>query len=271
MKRQYFLAGGPLVLAVLALLAVAGFGRAAPSEPAAPAQLAAVAANQPPAVNSPASTAAPVEPSATPEPSAPALASRGGARPQRIGIQVGHWLTEDLPDELASLRTSTGAAGAGWREVDVNLDIGQRVAALLEAAGFKVDLLPSTVPAGYQADVFLALHCDSGSSSTANGFKVARSGRSAIPTVDDALVQTIYDVYGRLTGLARDDKNITRNMTYYFAFAGRYTHSVAKTTPAAILEMGFLSNPSDRQFLTDSPDRAAQAIATALSDFLASQ
>ncbi|MCL4465379.1 MAG: N-acetylmuramoyl-L-alanine amidase [Chloroflexi bacterium] len=222
------------------------------------------------AVPAPATT--PTVPPVTSTPSQPSAAnpgSRGGARPTlRVGIQAGHWLESQLPDELASLRTATGAAGSGWREQDVNLDIAHRVADLLTADGFQVDLLPSTVPVGYQADAFLALHADANGSTSASGFKAARSSRSDIPGRDDALVAAVDDAYGRLTGLRLDNSTITNNMRYYYTFGGGdIQHAIARSTPGAILEMGFLTNPGDRALLLGSPDLVAKAIVAGLQQY----
>lgn len=43
------------------------------------------------------------------------------SRPQpKIGIQVGHWRCAELPDELARIRSKTGAMAGTMREVDIN-------------------------------------------------------------------------------------------------------------------------------------------------------
>ena len=77
-----------------------------------------------------------------------------GAR--RIGIQVGHWMTDQVPAELGTRITfQTGTSWAGVQEVDVNMDIAQRIKAQLTARGYIVDIIPTTVPVGYLADVFL--------------------------------------------------------------------------------------------------------------------
>src|SRR5207249_12132122 len=76
-----------------------------------------------------------------------------GAR--RIGIQVGHWMTDQVPAELGTRITfQTGTSWAGVQEVDVNLDIAQRIKAQLTARGYIVDIIPTTMPVGYLADVF---------------------------------------------------------------------------------------------------------------------
>ena len=108
-------------------------------------------------------TATPEPPTATAEPTTNVLPTpRTG--PVRVGIQVGHWKSSELPDELARLRTSTGARANGLAEVDINLAVGQRVVALLQQRGIETDLLPATVPPGYEADAVVALHADGSTS-----------------------------------------------------------------------------------------------------------
>src|SRR6266436_6582429 len=53
--------------------------------------------------------------------------------PRRVGIQAGHWMTDNVPPELQRLDAATGASWNGVNEVDINLDIAQRVAALLRS------------------------------------------------------------------------------------------------------------------------------------------
>lgn len=210
------------------------------------------------------------------QPQASSPADEKPSRPRfegrRVGIQVGHWKAAELPAELASLRTSTGAAGSGWREMDVNMDIGRRVVALLEREGITVDLIPSTVPPDYRADAFVSLHCDANSSTGLSGWKVARATASRIPNTDDDLAQAIGAEYGPAVGLKEHRATITQNMLQYYAFNQRLKHSVAPTTPSVILEMGFLTNPSDRRLLQqEQPDRAAEGIARGVMRFLASE
>jgi N-acetylmuramoyl-L-alanine amidase len=188
----------------------------------------------------------------------------------RVGLQAGHWNSAALPAELASLRTATGTSGGGVREWELNLDIARRVARLLEAQGIQADVLPATVPPGYRADAFVALHADGSGSSAPSGFKLARSSQSAIPRVDDALLAAITQTYGAATGL-REDHNITRNMTGYYAFSSRrYQHAIAPTTPSVIVEMGFLTNASDREVLSQR-DTVAKGIADGILRFLSSR
>ncbi|HYF64958.1 MAG TPA: N-acetylmuramoyl-L-alanine amidase, partial [Herpetosiphonaceae bacterium] len=107
-------------------------------------------------------------PASTPTPAVP-----------RVGIQVGHWKTEELPEELARFRTSTGAFAAGVSELEVNLAVAERVKAFLEAEGVLVDLLPATVPVAYQADAFVTIHADGSAGTGASGFKMATPWRTS--------------------------------------------------------------------------------------------
>jgi N-acetylmuramoyl-L-alanine amidase len=186
--------------------------------------------------------------------------------PPRVGLQVGHLQAGELPDELEQLRDATGARGGGKEEWEVNLDIVRRVAARLEAHGIVVDILPATIPPEYAADVFVAIHADGEPAGSASGFKAAH-GRGRSPR-DPRLVQLLYEEYGRATGLP-EDPQITRNMRGYYAFSyRRFQHTVSPLTPAAILEIGFLTSAQDRRILLSQPDRAAEGIAGAILRFL---
>lgn len=189
------------------------------------------------------------------------------AGPRRIGIQVGHWQTEDVPAELGTRITyQTGTSWAGISEVDVNMDIAQRIKAQLTARGYIVDIIPTTVPVGYLADVFIALHADGDETEEKSGFKIAHGSRRG--PYEDKLVSVLREEYAKVTGLDWDPE-VTRNMTAYFAFNwGRYQHAVVAHTPAAILEMGFLSNGYDRELLVDKADGVATAIVNGIQRFL---
>jgi len=189
--------------------------------------------------------------------------------PKRVGLQAGHWLTEQVPPELGRLQG--GASGGGKSEWEVNLDVARRTAALLEADGIQVDVLPSTVPTHYQANAFLALHADGDPSGQVRGFKVARPGFSSVPDLDDRFVDTLNQVYGAATDLPRDDEHISLRMRYYYAFnSRRYCHAVMPGVPQAIIEMAYLTSPVDRQWLIGDPDRLARGLASGIETFLTS-
>jgi N-acetylmuramoyl-L-alanine amidase len=209
----------------------------------------------------------PVPATPTPDPALfPTPTPRPAGTTPRVGIQVGHWKSGELPDELARLRGSTGTFVRGLSEVEVNLDVARRVEALLVAQGVAVDLLPATVPPGYDADAFVAIHADGATKPGARGFKIATPWRTsrAAQHLRDALDAE----YVAATRLPRDGA-ITFNMRGYYAFSfRRHTHAVARTTPAVILEMGFLTSPADRAFMTGRADVVARGIAEGVLRYL---
>ncbi len=187
----------------------------------------------------------------------------------RVGLQAGHWKISQVPDALARLRTNTGAYAGGHSEWSLNLDIAQRTATLLRAQGVAVDVLPATVPTGYVADAFVAIHADANSSSRARGYKVATRWRSTTAWRDEILMEQIGSSYAAATGLPKDP-SVTRGMRGYYAFSTFLgtDYRVDKTTPAMIIETGFMSNAADRAVLFNQPGQVAAGIAAGLLIYL---
>jgi N-acetylmuramoyl-L-alanine amidase len=188
--------------------------------------------------------------------------------PKQVGLQVGHWLTFNTPEELR--RLGPGSSAGGWAEWEVNLLVAQAAARFLEEAGVQVDLLPTTIPVRYRAHAFLSIHADGDTAGAFRGYKIARSGFSSVPEIDDVFVRALYDEYGAATGMPRDsDAHISRRMTYYYAFnTRRYHHAIDIGTPSAIIEAGFMTSAVDRAFLTGQPDVAGRGIANGILKFL---
>ncbi len=192
------------------------------------------------------------------------------ATPVNVAIQAGHWQESQMPPELARLRGSTGTSGGGRTEVAFNLDMAGRVAAILRAQGLTVQILPATVPTGFEADVFVAIHADGNTSSAARGYKVSTRWSSAVAGLDASLVQALDSAYGDITGLPRDP-SITRAMRGYYAYSTYrgQAYRLSGTTPAAIIETGFMTSPADRAVLFNKPNLVASGIAAGIQRFLA--
>lgn len=188
--------------------------------------------------------------------------------PRRIGIQVGHLETDQVPAELGTrIIFQTGTSWGGVNEVDVNLDIAERMKAQLVARGYVVDIIPTTIPPGYLADVFIALHADGDGTGENSGFKLAHGSRRG--PYEDRLMALVRDEYARITGLDYDGEHVTRAMSAYYGFNwGRYQHAAAAHTPAVILEMGYLSNGHDRDIMVNRADGVATAIVNGIQKFL---
>lgn len=186
---------------------------------------------------------------------------------KRVGLQAGHWRTYDIPAELRGLGPGTSAGGTD--EWEVNLDLAQRTAALLEAAGVQVDILPTTIPVEYQAHAFLSIHADGDDSGARQGFKLGRAAWSATPEADDRLMASISSAYAGMTHMPVDPVGASRRMTAYYAFnSRRYCHAIMPGTPSAIIEAGYLTSAVDRQILLGDPDAAARGIARGILRFL---
>src|SRR5690606_32502794 len=131
--------------------------------------------------------------------------------PIRIGLQVGHLGAADQPDELAALRTSTGAHWDGVDEVTVNLAVVEALAERLTELGFEVDVLTATVPAGYRADALISVHADASLDTDRRGYKSAHSrpARNALePLLKLAVDRSVF----LATSLPDDDSNVSGNM-----------------------------------------------------------
>ncbi|WP_299644831.1 N-acetylmuramoyl-L-alanine amidase [uncultured Chloroflexus sp.] len=219
----------------------------------------------PPPVSDTVAEAAPPAPTAIPStPSTPTPRPTG--TPLRVGIQIGHLRSHELPDEQAHLRTSTGARWNGITEAQVNEAIAVRVRDILVVAGVEVDLLPATIPPAYDADAFVAIHAD-GSAEGARGWKIATPWRAS--AASRALLAAVAATYGVVTGLPEDRNGITVNMRGYYAFNyRRHTHAIARTTPAIIIETGFLTNAADREIIVARPEVAARGIAEGILQYL---
>lgn len=190
--------------------------------------------------------------------------------PPTVGLQVGHWKNDELPEELSRLRGNTGASGGGKAEWEVNLDIAEKVKKILEEDGIVVNILPATIPPKYWADVFLAIHADGNTNSNVSGYKIA-SPRRDFTNKSQKLVSMIEEAYGKHTGLILDP-NITRNMSGYYAFAfWRYTHAVHPMSVSAIVETGFLTSPSDRRIIVDNSEISAEGISEGIRTYLQSE
>jgi N-acetylmuramoyl-L-alanine amidase len=151
----------------------------------------------------------------------------------------------------------------GLEEVQVNRTIANHVVSILQQYGWQVDLLEEFDVRlnGYQADALLSIHADSCTFPGKSGFKMARAESSYIPTDEDRLVSCVSRHYQTRTGLRFDRDTITYDMTRYHAY-----YEIDQSTPAAIIEVGFLLD--DREILTEQPELIAQGIAEGLHCFI---
>ena len=149
----------------------------------------------------------------------------------------------------------------GLTETEVNQKVAEMVALSLMADDIRVDVLDEFDPKldGYKASAFVSIHADS-CSVDMTGFKVASAENGSDASKE--LEECLWTRYEAETGLPRHLETITTNMTQYHAW-----RKIADTTPAAIIEIGFLNG--DRAFLTKQTDRVAAGIVKGIDCFLA--
>jgi len=176
---------------------------------------------------------------------------------EHVGIVAGHSGNDSgavCPDALG-----------GIREVDVNLDIAERVRNALVNDGYVVDLLTEFDPLlrNYRALVLVSIHADSCQyiNDQATGFKVAAAMSTTYPERALRLTNCLRARYADATGLSFHAGSVTNDMTNYHSF-----EEINNNTPAAIIETGFLN--LDRDFLTQKPDLAADGITKGILCYL---
>lgn len=174
------------------------------------------------------------------------------AVPKHVGIVSGHRGYD-----------SGAVCPDGLTEAEINFAVAQKVVALLEHTGYTVDLLDEYDDRleGYQADALVSIHADSCNVPGASGFKVARVVNSAVPEVEDRLVECLHKEYASATGLFYHANSITFDMREYHAF-----NEIAPETPGAIIETGFMGD--DRYLLLFQQDRIATGIVEGIVCFL---
>lgn len=187
--------------------------------------------------------------------------------PPKVALQVGHWKNTKVPQELENLKNNTGASAADFTEVEVNLAIAEAAADILQENGVDVEILPTTIPPRYWADVFVAIHADGSTNKSKRGYKFAGPWRD-LTGKSNELVKSLEQSYEDYTDFEKDP-NITRNMRGYYAFSWwRYEHSLHPMTTAVIAETGFLTNYYDRLLIVEKPEIPAQAIAEGIINYL---
>lgn len=190
--------------------------------------------------------------------------------PPKVGLQVGHWKNNEVPEELERLKGNTGAFGAGKMEWEVNYAIATEIAKILEGKGVVVDIIPATVPPRYWADVFVAIHADGSNDTSKSGYKFAGPWRD-LTGKTDSLVNILETKYEEATDLEKDP-NITRNMRGYYAFSWwRNEHAIHPMTVGVIAETGFLSSRSDQKLIVNNPHISGRAIAEGIIEYLSQE
>lgn len=174
----------------------------------------------------------------------------------RLAIDPGHGMSNRLPEVF-----DTGAVAGGTTEAAVVLDYGHALRREALSRGWEVIMtrssqtmrcpLESRVPIARRqgCDALVSLHCNAAESETA-------TGTETLFRSSDWLARRLQEVLVEVLGL-RDRGSKLRNDLAVLKFE----------RPCALVELGFLTNPWDRQVLLS--DGQADRVAVAICGVLA--
>ena len=169
---------------------------------------------------------------------------------------------------------NAGAEGNGLQEQNITYRVGQELAALLRAnADFDVRLSRPTPQTSlgtsnttslrarvddanaWGADYFISIHTNASSNPDASGTEAfAYRQPSAAFSLGEDIVQNI----SRVTGLRNRGMKVRPGL-----------YVLRKTQmPAVLVELGFISNPSDAALMNDRPDLFARGIYDGILQYL---
>lgn len=149
-------------------------------------------------------------------------------------------------------------------EAALNATIAEAVRQQLRRRGVNVLLLEEFDERleALEADLLVSLHADS--CIDASGYKIAYASRAEVILAGEKLEYCFTQHYAVITELTLHADTITHGMTNYHAF-----RRVAPTTPAIILEMGFIGG--DQQLLQQRPNTVARGITASIRCFFESE
>ena len=170
---------------------------------------------------------------------------------RRILVQAGH----NKPLQPGH-ETQTGAAG----EAELAARIQKRLVEILRRDGrFEPLPMPGKIPRGTKADAALFLHGDGAAVLTASGFSFGFPDAA----VNKKLADLIASEFARIPGHPhRRPDNGTVDAHQYYGFG-----LVASDGPETLIEHGFLSNPTERQWLQSHVPQLARAEYAAICRF----
>lgn len=154
----------------------------------------------------------------------------------------------------------SGAVGDQYQEADLVTLYCDGAKNYLEAAGVEVEIVRAneldeicSLANNCGADVFVSVHCNSAENRDAKGTEVfCYNGEGKGGILANALLDQTVNTLGTI------NRGVKTNGLY-----------VIKHTdiPAALLEVGFISNAEEEQMLKDRADDIAKAIARAVTDY----
>lgn len=154
---------------------------------------------------------------------------------------------------------ASGAIGNGLREKDINLSVVLKIGSILKEYGIHVIYSRTTdvlvklrdraiMANKSKADIFVSIHCNAFSDSSAKGVETysypgSTKGASLAKSIQDSIISS--DLYTRNRGIKTANFAVLR----------------LTNMPAALVELGFITNSEDANFLKNRQDDLALAVA----------
>ena len=164
--------------------------------------------------------------------------------------------------------SDVGATRNGIYEKNITLDVAKRVEKLLKAQGYGVLMTRSddsfvsladrvAYSESYEPDIFVSIHVNSSTSESGKGIETHYYHQESLP-----LAQSVHSALA--SAINTNDRGLFKSKFYVI------NHT---TAPALLVEIGFISNPTERgQLVTDSRKQAtAKAIVEGINHYFKSK
>lgn len=153
----------------------------------------------------------------------------------------------------------------GLRESDVALAVGKSAASYLNAAGVETELLQSDslyeiceAANDSDADVFVSIHCNAAMAEEANGTETWACADSYCGNILANCIQR--QIIDALDTTDRGVKIATPGVNGLYVLTNT-------AMPAVLVELAFITNPSDEEILASAQDALARAVARGVTDY----
>ena len=167
--------------------------------------------------------------------------------------------------------TDPGAVGHGVQEAECVLEICKLAAAMLRSQGVAIDMTRTGVPGPTVqarsdhlkrpgADCVISIHANAATDSSANGYEIFVSAHNSKSRLLGELISDEYP--GWVRGIGPRKPPVKTRLTgsgedYYYVVR----HPTSVGIPAVLVEVGFVTNPSDASVLASFWSRFAIAYA----------
>ena len=152
----------------------------------------------------------------------------------------------------------TGTKGEQKYQVEMHA----KLADALEARGYLTDIYAGkNLPNGAGGNLYLTLHLNGALNASAHGFCVSIYPKSTTPEKDQKIKDLLIE---KLSGMP------IRNYQGYETENSKYMYGltrISKTTPGALVELGFATNPNENAWLQKHQDEVVGYVADAIFEF----